>query len=283
MKFTKVHGLGNDFVVIDGREDAISDYAPLARFLCERRTGIGADGLLVVCESENSDIRMRVINADGSEADMCGNGLRAFSKFVYERGMVQKPEFEVETPAGVMRPKLAIERGVVSGISVDMGKPSFDRADIPMRGDGTFIMQKIESCGRSFCATSLLMGVPHTAVFTDDALTIDLMKYGADIERNELFPKGTNVNFVHVIDRQNIELRTWERGCGATLACGTGSCASAAASALSGLTKRSVNARLALGTLQIDWKEDGRIIMTGPASIVFDGEIDIEKIGGKNG
>jgi diaminopimelate epimerase len=275
MKFTKVHGLGNDFVVIDGRGDTDRDYEGIAGRLCNRRTGVGADGLLIVCGSKDHDVRMRIINSDGSEAAMCGNGLRAFSKYVFERGIVKKREFEVETSAGVMRPKLTADRGTVTKITVDMGRPSFDRQDIPMKGTGTFVLQNIRSLDRTFSATSLLMGVPHTAVFADDALLIDLGRYGADIEHNELFTKGTNVNFIHVLDRNNIEVRTWERGCGATLACGTGSCASAAACALSGMTERRVDVHLALGTLNIEWAEDGRIFMTGPAEIVFDGEIDL--------
>jgi diaminopimelate epimerase len=280
MRFTKVHGLGNDFVVIDGRGETSLDYAGIACRLCDRRTGIGADGLLIVCGSKDHDVRMRVINSDGTEAAMCGNGLRAFSKYVFERGIVRKQEFEVETSAGVMRPKLTADRGIVTEITVDMGKPAFSRPDIPMKGSGTFVLQKILSYDRTFDATSLLMGVPHTAVFADDALSIDLKKYGADIEHNELFPMGTNVNFVHVLGRRNIEVRTWERGCGATLACGTCSCASAAACALSGMTERRIDVHLALGTLNIEWAEDGTIFMTGPAKTVFDGEIDLNEIGG---
>ncbi|OQB25434.1 MAG: Diaminopimelate epimerase [Firmicutes bacterium ADurb.Bin182] len=277
-----MHGLGNDFIVFDARRDERNDYSRTAKLLCGRRTGIGADGLIAVCNSNICDTRMRIINSDGSEAEMCGNGIRVFSKYVYERGIVNKPEFEVETLAGVMRPKLTISAGTVTGITVDMGKPSFDRADIPMTGRGTFIMQELKVLNKTFKATSMLLGVPHTVVFVQDVRNEDIVRYGRDIEQNELFPKGTNVNFVHVTDEHSIEVRTFERGCGATLACGTGTSASAVACALSGLTGRKVDAHLKLGILNIEWLDDGRVTMSGPAEAVFDGEIDPSLLEGRS-
>jgi len=275
MKFTKVHGLGNDFVLIEDMKNTIGDYTELAKKLCRRQTGVGADGLLVVQESETCDLRMRIINADGSEAEMCGNGIRCFAKYVYERGLTDKTDLSVETLAGVMRPKLTVDGKKVLSVTVDMGKPGLDRSVIPAKGEGKLISEKIIAAGREVTITSVLMGVPHTVVYVKDALDCDLTVLGPAIEKHEMFPRGTNVNFAQLIDDKTIRMRTWERGCGPTLACGTGSCACAVCSHLNGYTGREVDIELELGKLHIEWAEDDTVYMTGPAELVFDSEIEL--------
>lgn len=275
MLFSKMHGLGNDFIVIDARGKEDIDYNSLAKRMCHRYIGVGADGLLLVLDSDVADIRMRIINSDGSEAEMCGNGIRCFSKYVFERGIVKKDKFKVETLAGIIEPELILnEYGLVEKVKVNMGKPSFKRKDIPMQGDpeSDAINTSIEVDGKEYKITSLLMGVPHTVLFVDDVEKVDIYTLGPKIERHEVFPRKTNVNFVQVIDKNNIKVRTWERGAGATFACGTGSCASVIASNLNGYTERKANVHLYFGTLEIEWQDDGIVFMTGPAEEVFVGE-----------
>ena len=273
LSFNKSHGLGNDFIIIDDRKDGISDYASLARRLCDRFTGVGADGLLVLLESHVCNVRMRIFNSDGSEAQMCGNGIRCFAKYVYEKGIITQPEFSVETRGGVMRPRLNLNRGAVESVTVDMGTPMFGRASIPMLGKWRFLMQKIRVLNREFTVSSMFMTIPHTVVFVDDISSIDVGRYGPAIERHPLYPEGTNVNFVQVLDSGSIAARPWERGCGITLACGTGASASAVACALAGLTRRRVSVNLELGKLEILYSPSGRVYMTGPAENVFEGTI----------
>jgi len=277
MHFTKVHGLGNDFILLDGRTSRL-DYNAVAPKLCHRQTGIGADGLLIVLNSDTADIRMRIVNSDGSEAEMCGNGIRCFAKYVYEHGIVDKPEFGVETLAGVMRPKLVLEDGAVAGVTVDMGEPFLECAEIPVLGEGRCIGRELTVQDETLRFTSLLLGVPHTVLFVDDPTDPKWMGMGWDIEHASVFPKRTNVNFVRVLDDHTVELRTFERGCGPTLACGTGACSTAVAGALNGKTGRQVDVRIALGTLHIDWAADNHVYMTGPAAIVFEGEIHLETL-----
>ncbi|WAM33393.1 diaminopimelate epimerase [Caldicellulosiruptor morganii] len=275
MLFSKMHGLGNDFIVIDARGKEDIDYNSLAKRMCHRHIGVGADGLLLVLDSKLADIRMRIINSDGSEAEMCGNGIRCFSKYVFERGIVKKDKFKVETLAGIIEPELILnEYGLVEKVKVNMGKPSFKRKDIPMQGDpeSDAINTSIEVDGKEYKITSLLMGVPHTVLFVDDVEKVDIYTLGPKIERHEVFPRKTNVNFVQVIDKNNIKVRTWERGAGATFACGTGSCASVIASNLNGFTEKKVNVHLYFGMLEIEWQDDGTVFMTGPAEEVFVGE-----------
>jgi len=274
MRFTKVHGLGNDFILIDGREEA-RDYNALAPRLCHRQTGIGADGLLIVLQSESAEIRMRIVNSDGSEAEMCGNGIRCFAKYVYEQGIVRSTEFGVETLAGVMRPKIVLQDGKVAGVTVDMGEPHLECAEIPVLGEGRCIDRELTVQGQTLRYTSVLVGVPHTVIYVDDPTDPKWMGLGWDIEHASVFPKRTNVNFAHVIDDHTVVLRTFERGCGPTLACGTGACSTAVASALNEKTGRSVDIQIALGTLHIEWAADNRVSMTGPAEIVFTGETDL--------
>ena len=268
MEFTKMHGLGNDFLVFEDDGQG-RDWNSLAAKLCTRRLSVGGDGILVVLPSDKADIRMRIINADGSEAEMCGNGIRCFAKYVYERGIVKKADMAVETLAGIIRPRLILEGGRVADVCVDMGRPLYDRADIPMTGEGDAIDVDIEAAGRTVRISSLLMGVPHTMVLVDDLDALDAAALGPAIERHEMFPRKTNVNFVQVLDRENIRVLTWERGAGLTLACGTGSCASAVMTYKKGLTGPKVAVHLKAGRLIIECLEDGRVLMTGPAQEVY--------------
>jgi diaminopimelate epimerase len=271
-----MHGLGNDFIVLGDIDVDSYDLNQLAITLCDRRLGIGADGIVLVLPSDKADIRMRIINSDGSEPDMCGNGIRCFAKYVFENRLIDKREFAVETFAGVMVPKLNIEDGVVVSVQVNMGKPFLDRKDIPMRGNSAnAIAEPLSINGSDFVVTSMLMGVPHTMVYADSVADVDVEREGSLIEKNEIFPEGTNVNFVEVINKNEIIVRTWERGAGATLACGTGCCAAAVSSVLNNKTDNKVTVHLPVGDMVIEWREGEDVFMTGPATLVFKGEIDV--------
>jgi len=277
MRFTKMHGLGNDFIFFENLDNTKMDYSSLAIKLCHRQLGIGADGIIAVLPSEIADLRMRIINADGSEANMCGNAIRCFAKYAYERGLAQSKTFRIETFAGIIIPEVITENEKVISVRVNMGKPNTERQFIPMLGDEKEAIQvPVQVGNQEFKLTSLLMGVPHTMVFVPDLNDIELEKTGRAIEKHSLFPKGTNVNFVEVVNRNRIKLRTWERGAGATLACGTGSCASAVASAINKHTGRNVSVELQYGQLDIEWAEDGTVFMTGPAEESFTGETHLE-------
>ena len=276
--FYKLHGLGNDMIVIDDREGRIPPYdmPRVARKLCNRRLGIGGDCLLVAKNSDLADIAMLVYNSDGTQAQMCGNGIRCFSRVVYEAGWIPYDGFTVETLSGVKKPQLLLMDGEVRSVRVDMGVPSFLTGDIPMDADEEeFIMRPITAAGREFTATAVNTGIPQLVVFVDDVRSLDIEKYGLPLEHNELFPEKTNVSFVVVEDRRTVILRTWERGCGATLCCGTGATAAAAACMKSGLTDRVVNVRVPLGSLRIEWDGENNIYMSGPAEKVFEGKVII--------
>lgn len=278
MKFTKMHGLGNDFIFFENPDNKEMDYSALAIKMCHRQLGIGADGIIAVLPSEIADLRMRIINADGSEANMCGNAIRCFAKYAYERGLAKTTTFRIETFAGIIIPEVIITDRKVTAVRVNMGKPGTERQMIPMLGDEKeAIRVPVQVGDKEFQLTSLLMGVPHTMIFVDDLTGIELEKVGRSIEKHELYPQGTNVNFVEVVSSNHIKLRTWERGAGATLACGTGSCASAVASALNNHTGRNVSVELQYGRLDIEWAEDGTVFMTGPAEESFSGEIDLNE------
>ncbi|MGE5395155.1 MAG: diaminopimelate epimerase [Candidatus Saccharibacteria bacterium] len=276
MQFQKMHGLGNDFIFLNDIDLTKYNLHSLAIQLCNRNTGIGADGIVLILPSKKADVRMRIVNADGSEADMCGNAIRCFAKLVYESGMIKKETFKIETFAGIIIPELIIHNDKVKAIRVDMGEPKLKRTDIPMTGKktDTAVNVPLKVGRKTYSVTSLLMGVPHTIVFVEDIDKIDLPQVGRLIEKNPAFPKGTNVNFVQVINPNEIKVRTWERGAGSTLACGTGSCASVVASILNERTERQVTVHLALGDLFIEWN-DKNVMMTGPAMNVFSGEIEI--------
>jgi len=267
MEITKMHGLGNDFIVL---EQWPEDVASLARDLCRPHLGVGADGLLLVCPSDTADIKMRIINADGSEAEMCGNGIRCFAKYVYERGIVRKTSMEIETLAGVIRPELLLEGNMVTGVRVDMGQPVFSPEQIPVVAIDPLHF-KVEAEGVKWNVATVLMGVPHTIVVVDDVHKIDLAAVGRSIEVSPLFPQKTNVNFVQVVPG-GLRIRTWERGAGATMACGTGACAAAVVCYEKGLVERKTRVMPETGALLIEWAADGHVFMTGPAAYVFRGE-----------
>lgn len=274
MDFVKMHGLGNDFVFIEDKTGQDKDYTVLARAMCNRHTGIGADGLIVIVDSRVADVRMRIINSDGSEAEMCGNGIRCFAKYVYDSGIIEKKQFTVETPAGIMEPEITVGAdNKAELITINMGRPSFNRSEIPMEGtDGRVLNEDLCVDGENWKITSLLMGVPHTVTYVDDVDSVDIEKIGPLFEKHEAFPKHTNINFAQQMDDRTVKVRTWERGAGATLACGTGSCSVAVASFLNGRTGRDVDIQLPLGTLHIEYREeDGNVYMTGPAAVSFTG------------
>ena len=276
MQFQKMHGLGNDFIFFNNIDLLKYDLRTLAIELCNRNTGVGADGIVLIIPSKKADIRMRIFNADGSEANMCGNAIRCFAKLVFEAGMISKESFTIETFAGIIIPELITENGRVKAVRVNMGSPGLTKADIPMVGkkSGTVINEPLKIGRKTFHITSLLMGVPHTMVFVEDLDQTDLITIGKQIEKSPVFPKGTNVNFVQVVNSQEIKVRTWERGAGSTLACGTGCCASVVASVLTGQTGKQVTVHLVLGDLFIEWIDEN-VFMTGPASTVFAGEMEI--------
>lgn len=276
MRFTKAHGLGNDFVITDDRRGMFAaDLPALARELCDRHTGVGADGLMFVRESERDDcdVRMQLFNSDGSEAEMCGNGVRCFAKYVFDKGIVTKRSFSVDTLAGPQRIELVLEGDKAVLARVNMGKPERKKPLIPMLGEGECVLEKLTAGGRVLTFSAVLLGVPHAAVFVEELPDFEsLCRIGREIERMPLFPRGINVNFTHVIDSNNIEVRTWERGAGATLACGTGSSSAAVCSAIAGFTGREVRVHLLRGDLDILWAADGSVFMTGPAAFSFEGQ-----------
>lgn len=275
VKFQKMHGLGNDFILLNEIDPLKYNLNALALRLCDRHQGIGADGIILILPSDKADMKMRIINSDGSEANMCGNGIRCYAKYVYDNHITSAKTFTIETGAGIMIPELIVEDGKVLFVKVNMGVPVLERSFIPMTGSpGNVLDEPIQLSGKEYRITSMLMGVPHTMVFVDSTNDTDIVAIGKEIEQHPLFPQKTNVNFVEVINDREIKVRTWERGAGSTLACGTGSCASAVASFLNGKTGKEVTVHLSLGDLLIEWI-DGTVYMTGTASHVFEGEISL--------
>ena len=272
MKIVKMHGLGNDFILIDNRSGELQDKNALAARLCRRRLSVGADGLITVEPSQCADIRMRIYNSDGSEAEMCGNGIRCFARLVYDMGIVRGEEFSVETLAGIMRPKVITDAaGSVSGVRVDMGMPDFTPENVPMKAENA-LEARISAAGSELSVHCCLMGVPHAIVIVDgsEVTEEDFMRLGPAIESHEIFPRKINVNFARIIDKNNVAVRTWERGAGPTLACGTGSCATVCVLSEMGLLERSADVHLAAGTLHIEYGDT--VYMTGAAEYVFKGE-----------
>lgn len=271
MHFYKYHGLGNDFVLTLDLDGSIEASPERAVKICDRHTGIGADGWMLIRPSESCDIQMYLYNSDGSVAEMCGNGLRCFAKFCYDHRIVEKEEFTVQTLAGVMKVHVTAEDGEAKLITANIGKPSFEKSAIPMVGEGACNCEQITALDREFTISACLMGVPHVVVFGrdfDDAL---VAKYGPVLECHPAFPRKANINFANIIDEKTVHVRTWERGCGRTLACGTGSCATAVLCHRSGYTEDEVQIRLQEGSLFIKVTPDG-VIMTGPAALAFEGE-----------
>lgn len=272
MKFWKYHGLGNDFIIINNMECKTPMDGNTAEKLCHRRFGIGADGVILVGQSLRADIKMKIYNSDGSRAEMCGNGLRCFAKFVYDEGIVKKSNIVVETDAGILNIEIKADSNYARTVVVNMGQPEFSAARVPIIIDKSeAVSYEIDIEGIKFNITSMLMGVPHTVVFVDSLEDEAVIHLGKLIENSKYFPQKTNVNFVKVLDKENIILRTWERGAGYTYACGTGACASVAAAIVNNLTQDKVKVQLRGGDLVIDWKHRGDIYMEGPATKVFEG------------
>ncbi|MBU1616884.1 MAG: diaminopimelate epimerase [Candidatus Margulisbacteria bacterium] len=259
--FTKMQGLGNDFVLIDGRKEKLDqlDLKQLAIGLCDRHFGIGADGLLLVWPSTKAHYRMQIINPDGSEAEMCGNGIRCFARYVYETDKLSEEVISVETLAGTLLPAVIKENGRISNVEVDMGEPKITDNLQLTTNNQTYNVQEVS------------MGNPHAVIFVDDLGGLDLAAIGPEIENNPHFPNRTNVEFVKVLNDKELEVRVWERGAGETLACGTGACAALVAANLAGKTGRRALVRLPGGNLDIEWGEDSHVLMRGPAEKVFEG------------
>jgi diaminopimelate epimerase len=272
LKFWKMHGTGNDFIVIDNRDGKIKEnkLSEFSKRICERRLSVGADGLLLVYKSDIADVKMRMFNPDGTEAEMCGNGIRCFAKFCYENEITRKKELNVETLAGIKHTWLSTN-GEVKSVKVDMGTPSFERRSIPMRGEGICINKKLKVDDEVYELTCMSLGNPHCVLFVDNLDAFPVQEIGPKMESHRVFPKRTNVEFVQVINRGEIKVRVWERGAGETLACGTGACASAVASHILGRTDKEVTVHLSGGDLKILY--DRNIFMTGPAVKVFMGEL----------
>jgi diaminopimelate epimerase len=273
MKFWKMHGLGNDYVVIDNRDEKIGDAeaVKLAKKLCERKFSVGADGLLLVSDSSVADVKMRIFNADGSEAEMCGNGIRCFAKYCYENDVVKKDQFKVETMAGVKHVWLTLKNQEVKTVKVDMGVPNWDRSALPMKGKGPCVNEDFELDEEYYKITCLSMGNPHCIIFVENVEEFPVEYIGPIIENLENFPKRTNVGFVQVLNKNELKLRVWERGCGETFACGTGACAAAAAANRLSKVGSKVTVHLLGGDLQVDIAE--HLFMSGAAEKVFEGKL----------
>lgn len=275
MKFLKMHGAGNDYVYVNGFVETVVDPAELAIRVSNRNFGVGSDGLVIIRPSETCDFRMSMYNADGSEAEMCGNASRCVGKYVYDMGLTTKTELTLETKAGVKQLRLDVVDGAVATVCVDMEEPILAPALIPVKAEGeTAIRIPVEVNGITYHATCVSMGNPHAVIFVDDVELFDVHGVGRQIEVHPLFPKKTNVEFVQIVSPTTLKMRVWERGSGETLACGTGACASLVASVLNGLSEREATLQLRGGDLHIEWREsNNRIYMTGGATKVFEGEL----------
>ena len=276
MKFTKMQGAGNDYVYVDCFQERVEDPAAVAVKVSNRNFGIGSDGLILIMPSDKADVKMRMFNSDGSESEMCGNGIRCVAKYTFDHGIVAKKEISAETGAGILTLQLVTGAdGKVEKVRVNMGPPRLTRSEIPMQGDPQekVIDQPLNILHSTFNITCASMGNPHCVIFVEDVESFQVEKYGPLIENHELFPRRTNVEFVQIISRSEVRQRTWERGAGETLACGTGSSAVTAACVLNGLTEKKILNHLSGGDLEMEWGDDGNIYMTGPAVEVFSGEI----------
>jgi diaminopimelate epimerase len=270
--FTKMHGTGNDFIVVDCRSLALPDPAGFSERFCHRKFGIGADQALLLYPSKIADFTMKIYNADGSEVEMCGNGIRCFAKYIWDRKLSEKPVLEVETLAGIIRPERTGDL-----VRVDMGEPVLEPGKIPVniQAKPPVIDYLLAINDRQFALTFVSMGNPHAVIFLEeDVKEFPVGTYGPMIEHDPLFPKRTNVEFANVVDRNIVIMRVWERGSGETLACGTGACATGVAAILKGLVERRVTVKLLGGELIIEWADNNRVYMTGPATEVFEGTVD---------
>lgn len=280
MKFTKMQGIGNDYIYINNLDGKIKNENELAVKLSDRHFGIGSDGIILICKSSIADFKMRIINSDGSEAEMCGNGIRCVGKYVYDKGLTNKTELSIETLAGIKYLTLTLEDNKVSKVTVDMGEPILEKDKIPVKFSSKDDNRKIEFVKidkeiekEKINLTCVSMGNPHAVCFMKNVDSLNIEKYGKRIENDDRFPNKTNTEFVEIINKNTIKMRVWERGVGETLACGTGACASVCAAILNNYTNREVKVMLLGGTLEIKWDKDKHIYMTGPAVTVFEGEI----------
>ncbi len=274
MKFTKMHGIGNDYIYVNCFEEVVSDPERLAIVMSRPHFGCGSDGLILIEPSDTADFGMRIFNSDGSEAGMCGNGIRCVGKYVYERGLTDKTQLTIDTKGGLKQISLQLEDGKVSRVKVDMGTPELNPRLIPVDLPGEMVLRhRLQIMGQTWFITCVNMGNPHAVLFVRDPEVVDLPTIGPMIEHHPLFPRRTNVEFVRVIDRGILQMRVWERGAGETLACGTGACAALVAAVLAGNSDRTVQMKLSGGNLQLHWSaEDNHVYQTGPASFVYDGE-----------
>jgi len=282
ISFTKMQGLGNDYLMLDAMSGAPPEakLPALARAMCDRHFGIGADGLILVLPSRAADFTMRIFNADGSEAEMCGNGIRLFAKFVYEREYTRERELVVETLAGLIRPRLRVQGGRVTRVRVDMGEPRLRRSEIPMKGKDQpqVLKERLRVSGTRYEITAVSMGNPHCVVFVEEVDRVKLEEIGPAIERHDLFPRRTNVEFAQILGDGEIKMRVWERGAGETLACGTGASATVVAAVLNQLTSRRVTVRLRGGDLKVSWNpEDNHVFTEGPAVEICTGETHLDE------
>ncbi len=279
MKFTKMHGTGNDYVYVNLFEEKVEDLNAASIKVSDRHFGIGSDGLICVAPSEVADCRMLMFNADGSEGAMCGNGIRCVAKYAYDHGIVDKEQITVETKSGIKQLDLTVENGKVVYVKVNMGQAILKPADIPVKAEGEdFIARTIEVDGKEYTVTCVSMGNPHCVIFTTGIDELDLEKIGPYFEKHELFPDRINTEFVEVIDRHTLKMRVWERGSGETISCGTGTCATVVAAVLNGHCDRGeeVEVQIRGGSLYDTYLENGEVLMKGPATEVFQGEIELD-------
>ncbi len=278
MQFTKMEGLGNDYVYINCFKEAVEEPEHIAIKVSDRHFGIGSDGLILIKPSKTADFCMDMYNADGSRSEMCGNGIRCVAKYVYDYGLTDKTAISVETLAGIKYLDLQIKDGKVEMVTVNMGAPELVPEKIPVKSTKDILVNEpIEACGNQYNMTCVSMGNPHCVVFVSDTQSFPLEETGPELENHAWFPNRINVEFVQVLDRKTVNMRVWERGTGETLACGTGACATAVACILNGLTEEEITVHLLGGDLLVRWdREENLVYMTGPAKVVFDGEIELD-------
>lgn len=277
MKFTKMHGIGNDYVYVNCLKENVENPSEVAIKISDRHFGIGSDGLILIKPSDVADGKMEMYNADGSQGAMCGNGIRCVAKYMYDYGITDKTRISVETKSGIKYLDLTLKNGKVDTVKVNMGAPILKASEIPVISEKEqVISEPVTIDGKEWKITCVSMGNPHAITYIDDVKHLEIEKIGPKFENHEIFPDRVNTEFVHVIDRNTVEMRVWERGSGETYACGTGACAVAVSSILNGLTEEEVTVKLLGGDLKIFWnREENRVYMTGSATKVFDGEIDL--------
>ncbi len=279
MEFTKMHGLGNDYIYFNCTKQPVQNPEKLSVLLSDRHKGVGGDGIVLILNSEVADFKMRMFNADGSEGKMCGNATRCIGKYVYERGLTAKTDLTLETLSGIKKLHLCVQNGKVQSVTVDMGQAVLTPRDIPVRSEGeSFIHQKITAAGQNWYATCVSMGNPHAVIFCEDVLNLPLEKIGPEFENHPLFPERINTEFVKQLNKTTLQMRVFERGSGETMACGTGACAVVVAAVLNGLCQRDeeITVQLLGGDLKIKWSSNGTVYMTGTADFVFDGTLLME-------